>query len=370
VSKKLTLADWCSASKRLNCEVAKIRAVAQVESRGSGFLSDGRVVILFERHHFRRFTNGIYDNSHPQISNKNPGGYFGNENEYHRFNEAFSLNAKAAMLSCSWGKFQIMGFNYAICGFWSINDFVDAMKISEGEQLEAFCGFVEHNNLDDELRRGDWAGFARGYNGKNYKINNYDVKMKNAFDKFKFENIDCNQFETTPENVSAVIDSQTIGGLAPVQTITTGNTVQTNSPQTPPTTDQPTQIAENITNVSTGETPAPVFVPEDKIQDAPPKENSTSDSVKMTLYGITVPTFMAVVIKAITDAISQGFISAAEIGTFIFGLVKDNLGYLLLLIGLIIVGMMLKKLWKQITMWITMWINTDPTRHNIEVKPK
>ena len=58
------------------------------------------------------------------------------------------------------------------------------MFASEAEQLLAFVRFVKVNKLDDELRRKDWAGFARGYNGSGYAKNSYDKKMKTAYEKF------------------------------------------------------------------------------------------------------------------------------------------------------------------------------------------
>lgn len=39
--------------------------------------------------------------------------------------------------------------------------------------------------LVDELQRHDWAGFARGYNGAGYKRNNYDEKLRQAYNKYK-----------------------------------------------------------------------------------------------------------------------------------------------------------------------------------------
>ena len=58
-----------------------------------------------------------------------------------------------------------MGFNYALCGFLSVELFVDTMKRDEAAQLEAFCEYVLHVGLDDELRYGRWTDFARKYNG-------------------------------------------------------------------------------------------------------------------------------------------------------------------------------------------------------------
>jgi hypothetical protein len=249
MSKNLTNSDYCRAAKQIGCDVAAVKAVAQVESNGGGFLPDGRCKILFERHWFHKFTKGRFDNTNPQISSVNPGGYWGNEKEYYRFNEAMKLDPKAALMSCSWGKFQIMAFNYALCGFTTVNSFVDAMRAGEAEQLEAFLGFIEHNDLTDEMRRLDWRGFARGYNGKAYEKNDYHNKLARAFNKFKQENINCNQFANLKdEEIKLEIPinnqiEQPIGEVAPDEN-KAGNTAQT-LPQTSPETTE-TATVEKI----------------------------------------------------------------------------------------------------------------------------
>ncbi|MCJ2186508.1 N-acetylmuramidase domain-containing protein [Novosphingobium beihaiensis] len=169
-----------AAAKSLGCQVAAVRAVIDVESRG-GFLPDGRPKILFERHYFSRLTKHKYDASHPAISNPKWGGYKGGAAEYVRLGEAIKLDRDAALRSASWGLFQIMGDNCGICGFSNVEDFVKAMVSGEAAQLDAFVAFVRANHLDDELVRLDWAGFARGYNGPAYKKNKYDTKLAAAF---------------------------------------------------------------------------------------------------------------------------------------------------------------------------------------------
>lgn len=180
----LTEAGFEAAAQALNCEVAAIKAVCQVEAPKGGFLADDRVRILFERHKFYKYTGGKTSPflAHSDICNSHAGGYAKTgAAEYERFSRAFALDAKAAMKSCSWGKFQIMGFNFASAGFETLDAFVNAMKESEDAQLAAFVKIVKSFALADELRRHDWAGFARGYNGENYKINNYDVKLAAAY---------------------------------------------------------------------------------------------------------------------------------------------------------------------------------------------
>lgn len=168
------------AAAAIGCAVAAIRAVIDVESRG-GFLADSRPKILFERHYFSRLTQRRYDTSHPDISNPAWGGYTGGAREYGRLARAISLDRDAALRSASWGAFQIMGDNCALCGFPRAEDFVTAMVSGTPAQLKAFVSFIRRTGLSDELIRADWPGFARGYNGPAYKVNRYDEKLAAAY---------------------------------------------------------------------------------------------------------------------------------------------------------------------------------------------
>jgi hypothetical protein len=193
----ITLDAFSKAAAEIGCEIAAIQAVAEVESRGDGFLPDNRPKILFERHIFSRETGRKFDSKYPDISSKKTGGYLGGSREYDRLEKAFNLDAEAALKSASWGRFQIMGFNYRACGFKSVEQFVDAAKASEDQHLMAFVGFVKENHLDDELRRKDWAKFARGYNGPAYQKNQYDIKMAQAYKKYKTMKPEDNIFRVT-----------------------------------------------------------------------------------------------------------------------------------------------------------------------------
>lgn len=168
------------AAKKLGCAVAAVRAVIDVESRG-GIFPDGRPKILFERHYFSRLTKGKFNTSDPDISHPMWGGYKGGTGEYQRLGRAVKLNRDAALRSASWGAFQIMGDNCKMCGFADVEDFVAAMVAGEPKQLDAFVAFVKASGLDDELRRLDWRGFARGYNGPAYEKNNYHKKLEAAY---------------------------------------------------------------------------------------------------------------------------------------------------------------------------------------------
>jgi hypothetical protein len=92
--------DYVEAARLLNCEVACIKAVTEVESKGSGFLYTKEPVILFERHIFRRRTNGKYDYL-PYLSNKNPGNYGKVSEQHAKLQEAVKLDRNAALMSAS-----------------------------------------------------------------------------------------------------------------------------------------------------------------------------------------------------------------------------------------------------------------------------
>lgn len=188
--KELTEQGFADAANELGCEVAAIKAVCEVEAPKGGFLSDGRITILFERHKFHKLSHGEFSKEHPDISNPVAGGYgAAGAHQWDRYEKAAALNEEAAKLSCSWGKFQIMGFNFASAGFESVDDFVDAMGVSEDEQLKAFVRIVKGFGLANALIKHNWAAFAKGYNGANYAINKYDVKLKAAYERHKKDKV-------------------------------------------------------------------------------------------------------------------------------------------------------------------------------------
>ena len=136
--------DFERAAERIGCEVAAIKAVAGIESGGrNGFLEDGRPKILFESRWFHKLTDGIYDESQPDVSTaKWLRNYRGGAGEYDRLNEAAALDRQAALKSASWGKFQILGVNHKHCQFDDVEAYVKSQADSEGAHLDAFVSFV------------------------------------------------------------------------------------------------------------------------------------------------------------------------------------------------------------------------------------
>lgn len=185
-----------SEAKRLGVEVAALRAILEKESKGSGFNADGTPKILYERHvmydrivaHLGVAKARLFTKQYPNLVSPysyGVGGYGKYSEQPKKLEAAAKIDRTSALESCSWGIAQIMGYHWKLCGFSSIQGFVNAMYKSEDSQFEVFVKFLEGSGIIPYLKKLDWANVALRYNGKNYKQNNYDVDLKKYYLKFK-----------------------------------------------------------------------------------------------------------------------------------------------------------------------------------------
>ena len=185
-----------SEAKRLGVEVPALRAILEKESKGSGFNADGTPKILYERHIMYRRLSTNYGVGFAELWAKNApllvsskgygaGGYGKYSEQPKKLERAAKIDRTSALESCSWGIAQIMGYHWKLCGFNSVQSFVNAMYKSEDSQFEVFVKFLEGSGIVPYLKKLDWANVALRYNGKNYKQNNYDVDLKRYYLKFK-----------------------------------------------------------------------------------------------------------------------------------------------------------------------------------------
>lgn len=195
VTKLLGHSDILRAANALDTGVAEVMAVQEVESHGTGFLPDGRPVILFERHWMRRLLIQVGINpdpwraQFPNLVNPNTGGYQGKEAEHDRLQQAKFIHVGAAIQSCSWGLFQIMAFHYERLGFDSPMEMEAAASRSEGAQLDMFVAFILGDaELHQALKDRNWSVFAEIYNGPAYAKHNYHGRMADAFDRHESMN--------------------------------------------------------------------------------------------------------------------------------------------------------------------------------------
>ena len=196
---KITDADYGRVAADLGCEVAAVRAVADVEARGSGFVDfQGHTVpaILFERHVFlRRLRRHEGDEfaeriarEHPQICSTRSGGYWGGPQEHERLTAATKIHRPAGLESASYGLFQIMGYHWNVLGYSGLQAFINAMWLGgEKGHLDAFVRYVRAHGLQDAIAARDWTTFARAYNGAGYARLGYHTKMRRAYEKYHKE---------------------------------------------------------------------------------------------------------------------------------------------------------------------------------------
>lgn len=193
---KLSRDDITQSAKTLTVEPATLKAVIDVECPKAGFGEDGKPTILFEPHiYYRYLTKANIITKRDQLQTLFPDmvsehwdkSLYNVRPQHDKLSVAAVLDWDAAHMACSWGKAQVMGFNWESLGYPSLKAFIDAMYESEAKQLDAMVRYIKVNNLADELQRHDWAGFARGYNGSAYAKNQYDVKLAAAYAKAKKE---------------------------------------------------------------------------------------------------------------------------------------------------------------------------------------
>jgi len=192
MSKKLTEIQIENQAKALNVSVPALKAVIEVECKGSGFNADGTPVILYERHKFYQGLRAInwitksneWYRAYPDLCNPTAGGYGKYSEQHAKLGRAAELNRDVALESCSWGIGQVMGYHWKSLGYSSLQSFINAMYKDEASQLEAMCIYIKVNGLVKALQNKDWKAFAKGYNGRNYAQNSYDVKLASAYRKF------------------------------------------------------------------------------------------------------------------------------------------------------------------------------------------
>lgn len=183
----ITESDIAQAAAQLGGTPAQAWAVYRAESSGNAFV-DGRTTILFEPHRFSRSTGHRYDKTHPHLSSRAWNRKLYPESQDGRWAQlldAVALDVDAGFMSASYGGFQILGENFAVCGAYDPWSFAWRQAQTEGDQLEAFVRFVDRPGLKRSFQQissdpEDCRAFARGYNGTAYAENAYHIHIANA----------------------------------------------------------------------------------------------------------------------------------------------------------------------------------------------
>lgn len=190
------------------CEPAAVKALNKQETVGAGvwkpdcgFDLNGLPKILFERHHFYAFTlpsagkktgektvhpyAGFPDICFPVAGGFGPAGI----HQYERFVTAARLDCDAAIKSCSWGAFQILGEYYDKCNCASPVEMANKFMESIDNQVKIFEVFMKNVKPDavKGLAGKKWENVAASYNGRRWKNKNpnYASDLEKYYNEFK-----------------------------------------------------------------------------------------------------------------------------------------------------------------------------------------
>jgi hypothetical protein len=139
-----------------------------VESKQAYDLATGLIIIRYEPHIFRR-----------KSGKDVPAKRAGQNAEWDNFARAFDVHQEAALLSCSYGLPQLMGFNFGVTKHGNARDMFLAFQDSCSEQVQGFFGFVRKNNITKAIKNKDWRAFASVYNGPG-AVDDYSGKLNRA----------------------------------------------------------------------------------------------------------------------------------------------------------------------------------------------
>lgn len=182
---RLDAVDIPRMAARVRVQEDRVRAVDEVESRGSGFDKQGRPKMLFEPHLFYRMLNGRERDeavaaglAYPNWKKDYPA------DSYPRMVKAMKINRDAALKAASWGRYQCLGDHYAMLGYDSPDAMVKAFMDDEETHLEGFVTFIINSGVDDDLREGRYDVFFRVYNGPAYAKNGYPAAFRSSLAKW------------------------------------------------------------------------------------------------------------------------------------------------------------------------------------------
>ncbi len=174
-------------ANELGIDVEIALAVICVESGGNGFGSDGKMLIRFENHVFHTYFGSKSENNqkifdehftfntkkrrddHKYRANKSDDwqtSHTSQAAEWEAFEIARQIAETEAMYSISMGAPQVMGFNFNMIGYNSVQEMFAAFSKDIRYHIMALFDFCNANGTRIQyLLTRDFLSFAKAYNG-------------------------------------------------------------------------------------------------------------------------------------------------------------------------------------------------------------
>ena len=162
-------------AQNLGIDEAVAGGILIAESTSSGF-SDGRLKIRFEPHVFAWYANGptVWVEEDTQ------------DGHYDALERAMARNEDGAYKAISMGASQVMGFNAEMIGYQSAKQMFEAFQQGEDVHVEGMFEYFRNvPGLIPAAKSHDWRTVARLYNGPNYEVNAYHIKIGSYFNAYE-----------------------------------------------------------------------------------------------------------------------------------------------------------------------------------------
>lgn len=191
-----TVVEACRvAAEKYDVPVSTLMAVVETESDGVAYANvngKSEPLIRWEGHYFDKRLDAGERTIARKLGLASPkAGVVKNPSKQQaRWDRLYipgtEIDEEAATESISMGVGQVMGSHDQKLGFDTAVKMFDYVRQGAVEQVDLMMRYVKEFDLLDELERGDFTGFARGYNGPNYKKYAYHTKMRAAAKKYAY----------------------------------------------------------------------------------------------------------------------------------------------------------------------------------------
>lgn len=195
----VTKDDFELLATQLGVEREVLRAIAVAETGDKVPFKqyvngENHAAILYERHFMKRLSKklGVHPDILKTVEATDPklihgwvkGYKYGSDAEqYERLTRARKINYDAANMSCSWGKFQVMGEYYHHL-YKSTKELVEAQNYCAKQHLQYFKVFlVDEKKMLQCMKDKNWLTIAIKYNGA--QQDGYDTKIEKAYNHLK-----------------------------------------------------------------------------------------------------------------------------------------------------------------------------------------
>lgn len=173
--------DWKKSASKLGCHPAALKALAMAESKKLQGFEMGKPLLEFRTGLFKNRTDHKFS-KRIELTDVLPNAP--QDLHYRMLSNAYVLAPKEAIESGRWGLFKVPGFKALETMGLEHDDFLQKMFRHEPFHFAALIAVVDSLGAGKYLGSKEWTEFAKRYNPSGYMQDKYDVKIRQAYQKF------------------------------------------------------------------------------------------------------------------------------------------------------------------------------------------